>query len=84
MQLLDPPSDKSERHWASYKLHYDYRETLYHITVRRVGEAWKHVIRVTVNGAVVDAPGADGAGRPQAVIPMVDDRQEHQLTVDFG
>ncbi len=25
-------------HWESYKIHYRYRETVYHITVRRVGE----------------------------------------------
>jgi cyclic beta-1,2-glucan synthetase len=24
--------------WDSYKIHYRYRETVYHITVRRVGE----------------------------------------------
>mgnify|MGYP001814326485 FL=1 len=25
-------------HWESYKIHYRYRETVYHITVRLVGE----------------------------------------------
>ncbi|MCJ7603069.1 MAG: cyclic beta 1-2 glucan synthetase, partial [Desulfobulbaceae bacterium] len=33
-------------HWQSYKIHYRYRETFYHITVKRVGEKSNHVIRV--------------------------------------
>ena len=71
-------------HWRSYKIHYHYRETLYHITVRRVGEASHHVSRVTVDGAVVDGVRLDGAGRPQGRIPLVDDRQEHQVEVELG
>ena len=36
--------------WASYKIHYRYRDTVYHITVRRIGEQWGQVTRVTVDG----------------------------------
>jgi cellobiose phosphorylase len=76
-------------HWQSYKIHYRYRETLYHITVKRVGEKAEHVIRVMVNGAVIngtgpDRPDIDGISRPQYLIPLVYDRQEHHVEVDFG
>ncbi|MCC6208384.1 MAG: cyclic beta 1-2 glucan synthetase [Gammaproteobacteria bacterium] len=61
-------------HWDSYKIHYRYRNTVYHITVKRAGEPSGHVIRVRV----------DGAERPDTRIPLVDDRQEHFVEVDLG
>ncbi|KVW97102.1 NdvB [Thiobacillus denitrificans] len=60
--------------WDSYKIHYRYRETVYHITVRRIGEQPGQVTRVTV----------DGAERPDTRIPLVDDRREHHVEVDLG
>ena len=71
-------------HWESYKIHYRYRETFYHITIKRVGEKSDHVIRVTVDGAVVFGAGVDGAGRPQGIIPLVDDRREHYVEVQLS
>ena len=38
-------------HLDSYKIHYRYRETFYHITVKRAGEQPEHVMSVTVDGA---------------------------------
>jgi cyclic beta-1,2-glucan synthetase len=70
--------------WESYKIHYRYRETVYHITIKRVGEKLDHVIRVTVDGAVVFGAGVDGAGRPQGMIPLVDDRREHYVEVQLS
>jgi len=58
-------------HWESYKIHYRYRETVYHITVQRVGEQSEQVIRVTV----------DGVERPDNIIPLIDDRQDHAVEV---
>jgi len=58
-------------HWESYKIHYRYRETFYHITVKRVGEQSEHGIRVTV----------DGVERPDKIIPLIDDRQDHAVEV---
>ena len=54
--------------WETFKVHYRYRETIYHITVlqTRTGEAGT---RVTV----------DGVERDDQVIPLVDDRQEHSV-----
>ncbi|MGK2953721.1 MAG: GH36-type glycosyl hydrolase domain-containing protein, partial [Thiobacillus sp.] len=60
--------------WDSYKIHYRYRETVYHITVRRIGEQWGQVTRVTV----------DGVERPDQRIPLSDDRREHSVEVDLG
>jgi cellobiose phosphorylase len=57
--------------WASYKIHYRYRDTFYHITVQRVGEQSEHGIRVTV----------DGIERPDNLIPLIDDRQDHAVEV---
>ncbi len=36
--------------WQSYKIHYRYRETVYHIMVKRVGEKPEQVLRVMVDG----------------------------------
>ena len=71
-------------HWQSYKIHYRYRETFYHITVKCVGEKPEQVIRVTMDGAVVNGAGADGTGRQQGIIPLVDDRREHHVEVDLS
>jgi cyclic beta-1,2-glucan synthetase len=76
-------------HWDAYKIHYRYRETVYHITVKRVGEQTGQAIRVTVDGAVMDGAGVvglvvNGTARPQGLIPLVDDRQEHDVEVDLS
>ena len=70
--------------WNSYLIHYRYRETVYHITVRRVGEDSEQVSRVTVDGAGVDGVAVDAAGRSQGKIPLVDDRREHYVAVELG
>ncbi|MHB8825823.1 MAG: GH36-type glycosyl hydrolase domain-containing protein, partial [Thiobacillus sp.] len=59
--------------WDSYTIHYRYRETVYHITIRRIGASGQ-VSRVTV----------DGTERPDTRIPLVDDRREHTVEVDLG
>jgi cellobiose phosphorylase len=61
--------------WESYKIHYRYRDTFYHITIQCGGEKSNHVTRVTMDGAVVN-----GAG----LIPLLDDRQEHHVAVMLG
>ena len=70
--------------WEVYKIHYRYRETVYHITVKRGVEKPDHLIRVMLDGAVVKAPGVDEAGRPQGMIPLKDDRREHYVEVDMS
>ena len=60
--------------WASYKIHYRYRETVYHIVVRRGGERLSPTTRMTV----------DGVDYSDTRIPLVDDRQEHHVQIDLG
>ncbi len=59
------PSD-----WEGFKLHYRYRETFYHIAVSQVSadEGGMRVI-------------ADGIDQPDRTIPLVDDRQDHQVEI---
>jgi cellobiose phosphorylase len=57
-------------HWAGLKIHYRYRETVYHIDIvqTRAGEdAKRHEVRVTVDGVAQEGPA----------IPLADDRLEH-------
>jgi len=60
--------------WDAYKVHYRYRDTVYHISVRRVGEASGRVTRVT----------KDGSECPDLRIPLTDDRREHFVEVELG
>ncbi len=61
-------------HWQSYKIHYRYRETFYHITVTQTGAAdveRDDAMRVTV----------DGVERTDRIIPLIDDRRDHAVEV---
>jgi cellobiose phosphorylase len=59
--------------WQTYKIHYRYRETFYHITVKRSGPQ-DRVLKVIV----------DGVERQDMRIPLVDDRAEHEAEVSIG
>ena len=74
--------------WESYKIHYRYRETFYHITVRQAGRGSeaaeggagkrKPLIRMTVDGGEPNEP------EPlPGTIPLVDDHQDHYVDVDL-
>jgi cellobiose phosphorylase len=56
--------------WQAFTVHYRYRETVYHLTVRQTA-AGHGERRVTV----------DGVERPDRAIPLVDDHQEHWVEV---
>jgi cyclic beta-1,2-glucan synthetase len=56
--------------WETFKVHYRYRETIYHITVLQT-RTGKGGIRVIV----------DGVERDDQAIPLVDDLQEHSVEV---
>jgi cellobiose phosphorylase len=69
-------------HWESYKIHYRYRGTVYHITVRSAGGKPEYVSRVTVDGTAVEVTDMGGTGRAQdRIIPLEDDRREHYVEV---
>ena len=59
--------------WKSYRLHYRYRETFYHITVMWAGPG-SEVVSVTVDGLVQ----SDGA------VHLVDDQKEHFAEIKTG
>jgi cellobiose phosphorylase len=56
--------------WEAFKVHYRYRETLYHIAVLQT-RAGNGEMSVTV----------DGVAQHDKAIPLVDDRQEHSVEV---
>jgi cellobiose phosphorylase len=56
--------------WKEFKVHYRYRETVYHIAVLQT---------VAANGGMTVT--VDGIERDDKTIPLVDDRQEHSVEV---
>ena len=56
--------------WSTFKVHYRYRETVYHITILKTDTASGET-SVTV----------DGVEQRDQVVPLVDDRQEHSVEV---
>ena len=59
--------------WRGFRVHYRYRETVYHINVLQT-PAGDGGIGVTL----------DGVGRNDGAIPLIDDRQEHSVEVEFS
>jgi cellobiose phosphorylase len=57
--------------WDGYTLHYRFRETVYHIVVRRAGAGQA--------GVIVDGKAGEGD-----TISLVDDRQAHDVEVALG
>ncbi|MFO7525364.1 MAG: hypothetical protein R6W68_07915 [Ignavibacteriaceae bacterium] len=56
--------------WETYKVHYRYRETMYHIAIYQTQDA-NDDLSITV----------DGVHNAEKIIPLVDDRQEHHVEV---
>jgi cellobiose phosphorylase len=56
--------------WETYKVHYRYRETMYHISVVQTHSTVADLI-ITV----------DGVNNADKIIPLVDDRREHTVEV---
>jgi cyclic beta-1,2-glucan synthetase len=59
-------------HWKEFKLHYRYRETVYHIVIRQTPDTSD---RTTVT--------VDGVQRNDKAIPLIDDHQEHAVEVEI-
>lgn len=70
-------------HWQSYIIHYRFHETFYHITIKCDDEKLSQEIRVTVDGVLVNNLDRDETGRPQCVISLVNDHQEHHHEVNI-
>ncbi|MBV8780678.1 MAG: hypothetical protein JO353_04710, partial [Phycisphaerae bacterium] len=58
--------------WQSFKIHYRYRETFYHITLNNRGG--NEVVRVTV----------DGNEQSEKTVRLVDDRRDHNVEIELG
>jgi cyclic beta-1,2-glucan synthetase len=58
--------------WETYKVHYRYRETFYHITIRQ-----------THDGNSGSGITVDGVKTDEQVIHLVDDRREHYAEVSI-
>jgi len=61
-------------HWRGFKVHYRYRETVYHIAVARASVA------DDANGGVTNVK-VDGVEQDNLAIDLVDDRREHWVAV---
>jgi len=59
------------RAWGSFKIHYRYRETFYHIVVKKDEGKTAPAIRITADGTLLS----------DNTIPLIDDRREHQVEV---
>jgi cellobiose phosphorylase len=67
---LVPRGPKS---WTSYKIHYRYRQTVYHITL----------VRLAVDSSEQPQLVLDGQTQAEATIPLVDDQREHFVEYRF-
>jgi len=84
------PTPLMPKEWTSYKIHYRYRETFYHITVSRPdgepggvsGRGLTQSARVT--RVRMDGADLDQTGLLQGIIPLADDRRDHYVEVELG
>ena len=60
-------------HWPSFKIHYRYRETFYHITIQNGGEA-----------ATIRRLAIDGVDQSQHVVPLVNDHTDHVVEIELA
>ena len=58
--------------WTSFKIHYRYRQTVYHITIARLGP----------DAVGTNLLSLDGQALPGATIPLRDDRHEHAVEMN--
>jgi cellobiose phosphorylase len=59
--------------WTSFKIHYRYRETFYHIT-----------LRIESGGSAVRRLVVDGNEQAEKSVHLIDDRVDHHVEVDLG
>jgi cellobiose phosphorylase len=59
--------------WSSFKIHYRYRETFYHITLS-IDDGGSTVRRIVV----------DGNEQPEKSVHLIDNRTDHHVVVEVG
>ena len=62
------------KNWKTYKIHYRYRQTVYHITISRLAAG-----SVEANQLLLD-----GKELASETVPLVDDRREHSVELKVG
>ena len=70
--------------WPFYKIHYRYRETLYHITVTRGASNSDNVLSIHLDSVLLNNTTNDTVKQATAVIPLKDDHIEHHVQVNLG
>ena len=76
------------KHWQSYKIHYRYRDTAYHITINFHPEKMEFLTCVTLDNVVINTAMTSGSSALEAtlascVIPLTNDHQQHDVQVDI-
>jgi len=60
--------------WTTYKIHYRYYQTVYHITITRLA----------ADSAGANQLSLDGQELAGETVPLVDDRREHSVELRVG
>lgn len=75
------------KHWKSYKVHYRFRDTVYHIMINLTDKKTKREARITLDNVVINTVNSvefeHDVSKSPCIIRMVDDRQEHFVQIDF-
>ena len=58
--------------WPSYKIHYRFRETNYHITIKNGGDG------ITIQSLILD-----GTDQPEHFVPLIDDKGNHEVEIQL-
>lgn len=69
--------------WTSYKIHYRYHDTMYHISIHKVIAGTAQVAEVKVDGERVQVELPSTSGVLQNRIPLVNDFQDHYVDVFY-
>jgi cellobiose phosphorylase len=59
------------KEWTSYRIHYRFRDTVYHISITRLPDNSLELRQVLLDGQALSEP----------VVPLVDDRRDHSVEV---
>lgn len=70
------------KHWQSYKIHYRYRDTVYHITIN-IKEKSADLPGVILDNVVLSGQVDHANAALGCTIPLMDDRQEHHAQVNI-
>ena len=58
--------------WPSYKIHYRFRETNYHITIKNGGDG------ITIQSLILD-----GTDQPEHFVRLIDDKGNHEVEIQL-